>query len=108
MAIRDEYVVHPKMQVKLGAWTISILDPIDDLVFLHGAAFEINANEPNSRPDALRQAWTMRWLQSAKDFYAAPEKKAGLRLQQYQVDAMHALKKRKARKQREPGHIFGT
>eukprot|EP00964_Phaeocystis_antarctica_P021826 scaffold12118_cov75-Phaeocystis_antarctica.AAC.2 len=57
----------------LGEGTLSILDPVDDLVFKHGASFagEFSLTAVDGDPQWWRKGWTMRWLQAPNDFYAA-------------------------------------
>ena len=64
---RKEYKVMPTFQFQCGEGTVSVLDPIDDLLMTHGAAFEQCTLESNH--SGYRLGFTIRWLQSAKDFY---------------------------------------
>ena len=76
---REEYVVHPRYQMELCGGTLSILDPVDDLVFTHGAKFSGNFRISAVDGDRSwwRKGWTFRWLQAPEDFY---EDTRGLRL----------------------------
>lgn len=57
----------------LGEGTLSVLDPVDDLVYKHGAQFvgEHSLTAVDGDPRWWRKGWTMRWLQAPNDFYAA-------------------------------------
>ena len=57
----------------LGEGTLSVLDPVDDLVYKHGAQFvgEHSLTAVDGDLRWWRKGWTMRWLQAPNDFYAA-------------------------------------
>ena len=61
------YVTSPSYQMELGDWTISILDPIDDMLMLHSVdwADNVDASETD-----WRVAYVYRWLEEARDYYA--------------------------------------
>ena len=79
---RDRYIIHPSFQMQLGHGTLSILDPIDDLFFTHGAQFDgdYRVTTIDGDPTWWRLGWVFRWLGAEKDFYADPAKQAGMRL----------------------------
>jgi hypothetical protein len=64
---RKTYITSPKHQFTCGKLTISVLDPIDDIVMTHGANFVYNTREDKN--DWLRIGYCFRWLQSFRDFY---------------------------------------
>ena len=69
----------PIFQMQCGAGTVSVLDPVDDLVFTHGAKFAglYAFGKEGAQPSWWRKAWTIRWLQAEHDFYAGTR---GLRM----------------------------
>jgi hypothetical protein len=64
---RKTYVTSPKHQFTCGNLTISVLDPIDDIMMTHGASFVYNRIE--KKDHWLRVGYCFRWLQSYRDFY---------------------------------------
>ena len=76
-------------QMECSHGTLSILDPIDDILMTHGARFtgSYEITNVDGDPAWLRLAWCFRWLQSECDFYTAPKFKAGLRLSRTQLAA---------------------
>ena len=72
---------------KGGVSVPSSVDPVDDLILMHGAVFEIFASGDAS---AWRKAWTMRWLQVEEDFYADGDLR-GLRLNAARVRKLAKL-----------------
>jgi len=64
---RDLYDVSPAYQMTMGLYTVSILDPVDDLILTHSADFELS--HVDGTPAAVRVGWTFRWLQGEEDFY---------------------------------------
>lgn len=75
LAKRKEYIVRPAFQMRCGTGTLSVLDPVDDLILTHGASFEIT--NIDGSPAWWRVGWTYRWLQAEEDFY---DDTCGLRL----------------------------
>ncbi len=64
---RETYETNPKHQFTCGNMTISVLDPIDDLMMTHGVTFLYKkADDVNSW---YRIGYCFRWLSSFKDFY---------------------------------------
>ena len=61
------YVTSPSYKMQLGDWTISVLDPIDDMLMLHSVdwADDVEASETD-----WRVAYVYRWLEEARDYYA--------------------------------------
>jgi hypothetical protein len=110
---RDLYTVHPRFQMELGNGTLSILDPVDDLLVTHGAKFDgdFDVHAVDGDPMWWRVGWAFRWLQAKHDFYACPEKRAGLRRTTAMI--VHA-QKLAAEKKKKPAcpwldrHVFGN
>ncbi len=64
---RVTYKTNPKHQFTCGNMTISVLDPIDDLIMTHGLTFSYrNEDDTNTW---YRIGYCFRWLTSFKDFY---------------------------------------
>ncbi len=64
---RGTYETNPNHQFTCGNMTISVLDPIDDLMMTHGVTFLYKkADDVNSW---YRIGYCFRWLSSFKDFY---------------------------------------
>ena len=64
---RGTYETNPKHQFTCGNMTISVLDPIDDLMMTHGMKFSYKTvDDMNSW---YRIGYCFRWLTSFKDFY---------------------------------------
>jgi hypothetical protein len=61
------YIKSPKHQFASGNLTISVLDPIDDIMMKNGASFVYNRIEKKNH--WLRVVYCLRWLQSFIDFY---------------------------------------
>ena len=92
--------VIPSFQFTCGSGTVSVLDPIDDLLVTHQAQFV--GKFPNG---GYRVGFAIRWLGSERDFYT---KTCGMRLDQRSLDACMGRKsfakgKGKAEK-RYPAH----
>jgi len=62
-ANRDEYVIHPTFCVALGAGTLLIFSPVDDLFFCHEAFFLRDG------VGGYRLAFVFRWLSQERNFY---------------------------------------
>ena len=79
LADRKEYVVKPSFQMCCGAFTLSVLDPVDDEILTHGARYdgEFEVARIDGSPAWWRLGWTYRWLQAEEDFY---DDTGGLRL----------------------------
>jgi len=82
-----EYHATPIHQFSCGNGTVSILDPIDDLLMTHSAKFEKGLRR--SDPTGYRICWSMRWLSGVRDFYTDT---CGMRLDS---ECLRVLKKRK-------------
>ena len=63
---RDKYELIPSFQFQCGKGTVSILDPLDDLLMTHDVCFHQTGNK-----DCIgyRIGFCLRWLQSERDFY---------------------------------------
>ena len=61
-ANRNEYVIHPIFCTTLGAGTLLVFSPVDDLFFCHEAFFE----EPHK--GNYRLAFVFRWLSQVRKF----------------------------------------
>jgi hypothetical protein len=57
----------PKHHFICGNLTVSVLDPIDDIMMTHGASFVYNTREQKNC--WYRVGYCFRWLQSFRDFY---------------------------------------
>ena len=99
---RDEYEIHPRFQMQMEHGTISVLDPVDDLLVTHGAYFEgeFDILRVDGDPAWLRIGWAFRWLQSAHDFYACPSNRAGMRHTVAMLCVMRNLRKRRRKQAR--------
>ena len=65
--MKKTYRTSPRFQFCCENMTISVLDPIDDILMVHGASFSYNSKE---RPNSWYQVgYCFRWLQSYRDFY---------------------------------------
>ena len=64
---RKTYTTSPKHHFSCGHLTISVLDPIDDIMMTHGASFVYNTKE--NKNQWYRVGYCFRWLQSFRDFY---------------------------------------
>ena len=60
-ARRDEYVIHPIFCTTLGAGTLLVFSPVDDLFFCHEAFFGDAAGN-------YRLAFVFRWLSQVRKF----------------------------------------
>ena len=78
---KSTYVTSPRHHFTCGKFTISVLDPIDDIMMTHGAKFEHNTKVHMNC--WYRVGYCFRWLQSYKDFY---EDTCTLRLDSSAVD----------------------
>ena len=90
-----------RVSLQMEHGTVSVLDPVDDLLVTHGAYFEgeFDILRVDGDPAWLRIGWAFRWLQSAHDFYVCPSKRAGLR----QTDAMlRVTQNLQAKKKKQP------
>ena len=58
------YTLSLLQSMVLGEGTLSVLDPVDDLVYKHGAQFvgEHSLTAVDGDPRWWRKGWTMRWL----------------------------------------------
>ena len=74
--------------MKLEKYDVSVLDPIDDLTWTHGAVFV------KDELGNVRRGWAMRWLQSQQPFFADT---GGLRLNEHYVNKLSGLPKSDAR-----------
>ena len=61
-ARRDEYVTHPVFSTRLGAGTLLVFTPEDDLYFCHEASFEAGERQTH------RMAFVFRWLCEERTF----------------------------------------
>ena len=61
-ARRDEYVTHPVFSTRLGAGTLLVFTPEDDLFFCHEASFEAGESQTH------RMAFVFRWLCEKRTF----------------------------------------
>jgi hypothetical protein len=61
-ARRDDYVTHPIFSTRLGAGTLLIFTPEDDLFFCHEASFERGESQTH------RMAFVFRWLCEERTF----------------------------------------
>ena len=52
--------------MRLGDWTISVLDPIDDMLMLHSIQWEDGEGDETG----WRVAYVYRWLEEARDYNA--------------------------------------
>lgn len=64
---KKTYKTSPKHQFTCENMTISVLDPVDDIIMIHGASFSYNTRE--CQTCWYRIGYCFRWLQSYKDFY---------------------------------------
>ena len=76
----------PIFQFRCGRGTISVLDPVDDLLMTHEACFDKDA----ANADGYRLGFTIRWLGSSKDFYTDT---CGMRLDDQALATVHRNKK---------------
>ena len=65
--VRD-YVIHPSYTVSLGAGTLLVFSPVDDVFFCHEAAFLSDEHGTH------RMAFVYRWLTAARKFYVKNNK----------------------------------
>ena len=64
---REMYRIHPLFQFPCGDGTVSVLDPVDDLLLTHEVFFKFDDKEEPR--NVYRFGLAFRWLQSARDFY---------------------------------------
>ena len=83
---RKNYISHAGNKFEYIPNSVSILDPCDDVLMLHGVEFSKCNKEKNS----VRIAICFRWLKARKDFYSSTcgmrvDKKATLKLTRWKV-----------------------
>ena len=84
-----EYKIHPSYCVNLGAGTLLVFSPVDDVFFCHETAFLADAL------GTYRIAFVFRWLSAARKFYVSNNKhKVSAKLHEQELD----LKRRKREK----------
>jgi hypothetical protein len=91
----EEYVIHPTFCVPLGAGTLLVFSPEDDLFFCHEAFFEYETGGSH------RMAFVFRWLTQARDFYTGEDgcKDVNkMKLSRELVERAAARKRQKAQK----------
>ena len=72
-----EYVVHPTFCVPLGAGTLLVFHPMDDLCFCHEAWLTCGGGIDAGDAGAYRLAFVFRWLTQARTFFTGSEKMNG-------------------------------
>ena len=83
------YVIHPSYCVSLGAGTLLVFNPLDDVMFCHEAAFLSDVDGTH------RLAFVFRWLTSEREFYVSNNKH---KLSEPLQDQHEEKQKRKRRK----------
>ncbi len=64
---KSTYITSPRHHFTCGKLTISVLDPIDDVMMTHGASFVYSTRA--NKNQWYRVGYCFRWLQSFRDFY---------------------------------------
>ena len=90
-ASRDEYVIHPIFCTTLGAGTLLVFSPVDDLFFCHEAFFV-------SHRGNYRMAFVFRWLSQTRKFSTETGKMVlSPELAQAQHTKQHEKQRKRAR-----------
>ena len=100
---RAKYVLHPKLSIELGAGTLFILAPTDDLFFAHEIAFDaVTLQKHGSR--GYRIALVMRWIRDVhfKQFHGSGPYSKRLLVSPSMVDSEDE-RQRKIKKERSRG-----
>lgn len=82
---RAQYISYPENQFECDNGTVSILDPVDDLLMTHEATFT------RKKGNGYRIGWCFRWLQGQGDFYT---KTCGMRLSSGALETIQGAKQR--------------
>ena len=82
---RVQYVSYPENQFECDNGTVSILDPVDDLLMTHEATFT------RKKGNGYQIGWCFQWLQGQGDFYT---KTYGMRLSAGALETIQGVKER--------------
>ena len=88
---RGEYTVHPIFTTRLGAGTLLIFSPVDDVFFCHEASLSDGAG-------GARIAFVFRWLTQVRDFHAHTNKPFKMKLTPDLVEREKGIKERREKK----------
>lgn len=84
---RETYETTPLFQFECANGTVSVLDPIDDVLMTHSVKFEDSfLNDEIKKKNGYRIGWCFRWLQISKDFYTDT---CGMRLDSGALNTIH-------------------